>query len=240
MNPENSTRQGQPGFFDHLEVLRWKIISILIVLLAGFVVSFIFIDKIVYFLQYPVLKYNVPLAYFKPYEKFLAYIKIAFFGGVTIAFPFAVYQIGSFIYPALKKEEKTVFYAVLLAIPLIFIAGAYFAYSMIIPLAFRFFITFGSGDRIVPLWSIGEYFSLLTSFLLICGLVFEYPLILLFLIKIKILSVSTLVRFRSYIIVIIAVTAAVISPPDVLSMVMIGVPLYLLFELTIIIGRFIK
>lgn len=99
-------RKNEISYYDHLEIFRWKLISIIIFFLLAFFISFIFIDKIVSFLMTPLKSINVQLNYFKPYEKFITYIKIAIASGLFFSIPFALFQIGSFVYPALKKNEK--------------------------------------------------------------------------------------------------------------------------------------
>lgn len=227
------------NYFDHLEVVRWKILSVLVVFFISFMCSFVFIKKIVYLLQYPISSFAIKLYYFKPYEKFATYIKIAFYMGFIMVLPFTVFQIAHFIFPALKKKEKTWIFPLMLVIPIIFITGAYFSYRIISPMAFNFFLSFASGDNVEPVWSFGEYYSMLLGMMFVSGLVFQIPLILLALIKLEIITAETLSKARAYVIVGIVVLAAVLSPPDIISQVLIAAPLYLLFELALIIGRII-
>lgn len=228
------------SYWDHLEILRIKIITILVFLLIASVFSFFFVDNILQILQKPVQGLPVSLNYFKPYEKILAYFKISFYSGLILTIPFGLFQIGSFIYPGLRKKERKLFILSFILIPFIFIAGILFSYFYIAPVAFRFFVNFGIGDSFNFLWSIMEYYDLFVGLLFTCGLIFQLPLIILILIKLKILKVEKLVSFRKYIILAIAIIAAILSPPDVLSMFLIGVPLYLLFELSVLIGKFIS
>jgi sec-independent protein translocase protein TatC len=228
------------SYFDHLEILRKKILAILAVLILFSAASFFFTGRIVELLLQPLSSLSIPLNYFKPYEKFLVYMKIAFLMGLVLTLPFAFYQLASFVSPALKKEEKGPFITAIILVPAIFLGGAYFAYSLIVPAAFRFFVNFGASDHIKPLWSMQGYFEILVSFLMICGFVFQAPMILLLLIKLGIFSVKTLSHYRRHIIVAIAVISGIFSPPDILSQLLVGVPLYILFELTLIIGRFLE
>lgn len=227
------------NYLDHLEILRWKILSILFLFLISFILIFTFIKKIIYLLQEPIKVYNINLYYFKPYEKFATYIKIAFYLAFVLVIPFIIIQIISFTYPALKKEEKKYFTLSSISIPIIFISGAYFSYKYVSPLAFGFFLNFSSGDMVKAMWSFGEYYSLLLGMMLASGLVFQLPLLLLFFIKIGFLKLEQIKNLRPYIILIIALISAFLSPPDIISQILIGVPLYLLFELAVIIGFFI-
>jgi len=228
------------GYFSHIQELRSKIISVLLSVVVLTVICFIFIPHIMNFLEFPLRSAKVQLNYFTPYEKFVTYMKISFFAGLFITAPFALFQAGSFIYPALKKNERKYFFLFAFLIPMMFAVGIVFAYFILIPAAFRFFINFASGDNVQPMWGIGEYFNLILSMLFISGVIFQVPLFLLFLIKIGVLKVETLAKLRKYIIVLIAVLAGIFTPPDMMSMILMSVSLYLLFELSIIIGRIIR
>ncbi len=227
-------------YLDHLEVLRHKIISVLAVFFACFIISLFFTEKAVFFFQEPLSRLSIHLNYFKPFEKFLVYMKLAFLMGAVLSTPFTLFQVTSFVFPALQKSEKAPFVIGIIIIPVIFTGGALFAYRLIIPAAIHFFITFGSGDNIMPLWGMKDYYDLLINFLVILGFLFQTPLFLLILIRFGVLTVKTLSKYRKHIIVLIAVISGIFSPPDILSQMLVGIPLYLLFELTLIIGRFIE
>ena len=227
-------------YFGHLEVFRWKLIWSLAFLVLATAACLILIDPIIRFLKAPISKFPIELIYFKPYEKFLTYMKVALFGGLFAAIPFFIFQMGTFIYPAVNRRERKPFVVLLFLMPLIFFGGLYFSYKVLTPAAFYFFNNFAPGDAVKPLWSIGEYFDLLLSLLLVCGILFQTPFVLLFLIRVKLVKVETLDRMRKYIIILIAIIAGLFSPPDVVSQLLVGIPLYVLFELTVLIGRFMK
>lgn len=231
---------GEMDYFGHLEVFRWKLIWSLAFLLMATVICFIFIDPVIRFLKVPLSRFPVELIYFKPYEKFLTYMKVALFGGLFATIPFFLLQMGTFIYPAVERKERKAFVVLLFLMPFIFFGGLYFSYKVLTPAAFFFFNNFAPGDAVKPLWSIGEYFDLLLSLLLVCGVLFQTPFVLLFLIRAKLVKVQTLDRMRKYIVIIIAIIAGLFSPPDVVSQLLVGIPLYVLFELTVLIARFIK
>lgn len=233
-------RKNEISYYDHLEIFRWKLISIIIFFLLAFFISFIFIDKIVSFLMTPLKSINVQLNYFKPYEKFITYIKIAIASGLFFSIPFALFQIGSFVYPALKKNEKKIFFLFVFLSPLIFLLGCLFSYYIIIPVALNFFFNFASADNIKPVWGISSYFDFFILLTLATGILFILPLILLLFIKSGIIDVNTITKFRPYIIISIFIIAAILTPPDVLTQLLIAIPLILLFEITIFIGKIIK
>jgi len=210
--------------------------AVLVLLTA---VCFCFISPIIDFLQKPVSALKVQLNYFTPYEKFLVYMKIAFFAGLFLTVPFALFQAGHFIYPALNKKERPYFYVSAFLIPAMFLSGMAFGYLALVPAAFRFFINFAAGDNVRPIWGIDQYFGLILSMVCMSGIIFLVPLLLVFLMKAGVVKPRTLEKFRRHIIVLIAVITGIFAPPDVMSMVLLSVPLYLLFEASIIIGKII-
>ena len=128
------------------------------------------------------------------------------------------------VYPALMKEEARYFLLAAFATPLLFFAGSAFAYSAISPLALRFFLFFSAGDNILPLWGFADYLSFLFTLMVAAGSVFLLPVFLLFLIGTGLVKTRTLSRLRSWIIMAIAIAAAVLTPPDVVSQALLGTP----------------
>ena len=225
------------SFIDHLEILRRKLIAVIAVILIAGIVAFIFADKILLLLQEPMKKLSVDLIYLKPQEKFFTYMLIGFFSGLVVSFPFALFQLGSFIFPALRKEERRYFYAAVIFMPVFFFGGCVLSYLFFAPWVFEFLILFGGGDGIKALWSVGEYINLLIVVIIMIGLVFQVPWVLFFLIKMGVIEADTLARHRKIIIVAIFIIAAIITPPDALSQIIVGGTMYLLFELTLLIAR---
>jgi len=224
----------------HLEELRLVLISIIIFFIVSFVFSMFFIEKIMMFLQDPIKTIGVKLNYFKPEEKFLTYLKVGFFAGIFLSLPFALFRLGYFIYPALKKNEKKYFYLIIFILPLIFYSGCFFAYKIIFPIAIQFFYNFAGSTSLNPIWGISSYFDLLIALIFATGVVFLLPLPLVFLIRSNIISVQLINKSRPYIIIIILILAAIFSPPDVVSQLLVAIPLYLLFELSVLAGKLIK
>jgi sec-independent protein translocase protein TatC len=226
-----------PGYIKHLAVLRYKLLSVAAAVALLTVLCFIFITPIINIIQMPVSGLKVQLNYFTPYEKFMVYMKIAFFAAVFISMPYVIFQAGHFIYPALKKKERPYFFLFTALVPAMFLLGIIFGYFVLVPAAFRFFINFSAGDNVRPIWGIDQYFSLIISMLCMSGVIFQVPLPLVFLMKTGLIKPETLEKYRKHIIVLIAVTAGIFTPPDAMSMILMSVPLYLLFELSIIIGK---
>ena len=222
---------------DHLEELRRRILGVLLFFLAAFVVVFLLSRHLAAFLQAPLQGLGVSLYYFNPYDKFLAYMRLSFWAAILFSAPLAILQAVFFVYPALMKEEARYFLLAAFATPLLFFAGSAFAYGAIAPLALRFFLSFSAGDNILPLWGFAEYLSFLFTRMVAAGIVFLLPLFLLFLIGAGLVRTRTLSRLRPWIIMAIAIAAAVLTPPDVVSQALLGIPLYLLFEGTLLVGK---
>lgn len=223
-------------FFWHLEVLRFKIIRTLAFLAVAFGIAFFFVDKIALFLQAPLSGFHVELNYFKPYEKFTTYTKIAFFTSLFFTAIYAFFELAGFVYPALKKNEKKFFFGGLAIVPLLFGAGTYFSYKFILPLAFKFFISFAATDGVRPVWGLQAYYDFILGLTFVTGTLFLLPVPFVFLIKAGIIDTAAIKTLRPYIIVGI-VTAAAVLTPDVVSLFLVAIPLYILFEISVWISQ---
>jgi len=164
-------------------------------------------------------------------------MRLAFWGGIVLASPLALVQCCLFVWPALRRNEAKFLLMGGGVVPVLFAAGAAFAYRVMAPLALRFFLSFSEGDNILPLWGFGEYAYFLFSLLLAAGVFFQVPLLLLALLLLGIVSLDSVVRLRPWMILLIGLAAALLTPPDVVSQVLLGVPMYLLFELTLFAAR---
>jgi sec-independent protein translocase protein TatC len=222
----------------HLEELRRRIIAVLGVFTAAALPAFAFSDYLAAFLMAPVSDLDVKLYTFNPAEKFIAYLHLAVWTGALVSAPFCLLQIGLFLWPALRGKERRWTVAALVVVPVLFIAGAAAAYQFLSPAVLRFFLYFGGSDGIQPLWGFREYLAVLYALMLAAGLLLQTPLLLLFAFAVGITTPQTVARFRPHIVFLIFLAAALCTPPDVVSQVALGVPLYLLFELTLFIGRF--
>jgi sec-independent protein translocase protein TatC len=225
---------------EHLEELRRRIIAVLAVFTVASLCAFAFSGQVAAFLMSPAEDLAVRLHTFDPSEKFLAYMHLAVWTGALAASPFLLLQAGLFIWPGLRKKERRYTLAALVAAPALFMTGAAAAYRLLAPVALRFFLFFGSGDNIQPLWGFREYLSMLYALMLAAGLLLQTPLLLLLAFAAGIITPKQAARARPYIIILIFLAAAICTPPDVISQVALGVPLYLLFELTLCIGRFLR
>jgi len=217
------------SFFDHFEELRNRLIVSILSICIGAGLFYIIIDEVFAILVKPVGQ----LVFTAPGEAFIARIMLTLLGGFFLALPVILYQIWRFVASGLKGHE--IKYVRLFA-PcsfLLFILGGLFAYFVIIPLSIRFLLSF-STDFIVPMITIKSYISFVGTMLLAFGIVFELPLILVFLTKIGIATPAFLIQKRNYAIVLILIVSALITPPDFITQLLMAVPLVLLYEAGII------
>jgi sec-independent protein translocase protein TatC len=234
------------NFLDHLKELRQKLIYSIIFFLISFVVSFYFSQSIFEFLARPltsILGEGNGLIYTALQEAFLTNVKVAFFTAAFISFPFLSFQIWSFVSPGLLKKEKQISLPTLIAIPFLFILGAAVVYYVISPIAWKFFLSFQSSQadsiNITLQAKMNEYLSLMMTFIFAFGLAFQLPVILLLLVRVGVLSIDQLVSFRKYAIVLAFVFAAIITPPDPFSQISLALPIIILYEVSILISKFL-
>ncbi|MEL7728979.1 twin-arginine translocase subunit TatC [Citromicrobium bathyomarinum] len=227
----------QAPLMEHLVELRGRLLRSVLVLAIAFGVCFYFADQILAFLARPLAEAFPPgqgrLVYTKLYEVFFVELKVALFAAFCVSFPFIANQLWAFVAPGLYAREKKAFLPFLLATPLLFTAGACLAYFVVMPTAFRFFLGFqgeAGGLPIEALPSAGEYLSLVMQFILAFGISFLLPVLLLLLERAGIVSRKSLSKIRRYVIVGVVGVAAVVTPPDPGSQLILAAPLYLLFE----------
>ncbi len=227
---------------DHLIELRQRLMRSVIALATAFGVCFYFAGDIFQFLAQPYVQAAGPggekqLIYTKLYEAFFTEIKVALFAAFFVAFPIIANQIWAFVAPGLYKQEKRAFLPFLIATPILFTMGAALAYYVVMPTAFRFFLGYQqtSGDLSVnALPAIADYLSLVMNFIFAFGVSFLLPVLLMLLERAGIVSRMQLIAGRRYAIVAAFVIAAVITPPDVVSQLMLAIPLVILYELALI------
>ena len=226
--------EGGMGFLDHLEELRWRIIKGLLAIIVGSAVSFGFIDQILEILLMPTTatSYRIALQVLSVQGMFLIKWFIAFISGFVLAMPVVVYQIWKFVTPGLKINEKRYALPVVLFACISFITGVSFGYLVLIPFSLEFFSGMGAG-LVENNFSITYYFSFLIWLLLGAGLVFQLPVLSLFLSAIGVLTPPFMRHYRRHAIVTILILSSFITPPDPVSMLMMAVPLVVLYEISI-------
>jgi len=233
--------QSKAPLLDHLLELRGRLLKAVIALLICFAICFYFSDKLFAFLVQPLKEAFGPaggrLVYTKLYEAFFVQVKVALFGAFFLSFPVIANQLWAFVAPGLYGKEKRALLPFLVATPVLFTAGAALAYYFVMPTAFHFFLKFqgnSSGLTVEALPSTDAYLTLVMQFILAFGISFLMPVLLMLLNRAGLVSRAQLIGLRRYMIVFAFVIAAVLTPPDVVSQLMLAIPLILLYELTII------
>ena len=230
---------------EHLIELRQRLLWSVAALTVAFLISIFFADEIFGILVQPLTDAfpagEGKLIYTKLYEAFFVEIKVAMFAAFFLAFPIISNQLWAFVAPGLYANEKKAFLPFLIATPVLFIAGASLAYFIVMPTAFRFFLGFegtvgGLQQEALP--AMGDYLSLVMQFILAFGVCFQLPVLLLLLNRAGIVSRQQLKGIRRYMIVGAFALAAILTPPDVVSQLMLGIPLILLYEVSLLIMWF--
>ncbi|KWV90614.1 twin-arginine translocase subunit TatC [Erythrobacter sp. YT30] len=230
---------------DHLIELRTRLLRSIIALAIAFAGCLYFADEIFGFLVRPLTaafpQGEGKLIYTQLYEAFFVELKVALFAGFFISFPIIANQLWAFVAPGLYAKEKKAFLPFLIATPVLFTAGAALAYYVVMPTAFRWFLGFEGevgGLDIEALPGTGNYLNLVMQFILAFGITFLLPVLLLLLNRAGIVTRAQLIGARRYVIVAVVALAAIVTPPDPGSQVILAVPLLLLFEGSLILMRF--
>ena len=218
---------------DHVAELRKRLLTIVGVVIAGTIGSYIYIEKLIELLLAPVR--DLEFIYLTPPELFLSYLKIALVVGVIITSPIIFWNIWVFIVPGLKKDEKRYLGLSIFMGYFLFLLGGFFAYRIIIPITIDFFVKLQT-PIIQPQFSFGSYTGFISSILLSFGIVFELPILIALLTKFNLLRAATLRKYRKYLIVVIFIVASLLSPPDVISQLLLAAPLLVLFEISVLIS----
>jgi len=226
-------------FTAHLEELRKRLITSFVAVGIGFGLSYGFKDKLFQILAQPlisVMKQGETLIYTGLPEAFFTFLKVSFLSGLMIASPVIIYQFWMFVAPGLYDREKRLLIPIVFLSSFFFIGGALFGYFIVFPFGFDFFLGFAT-ETIRPMPSMKEYLSFSAKLLLAFGLVFELPLVITFLARLGIVSVPFLKKNRKYALLLFFVGAAILTPPDVITQVMMALPLMVLYEISIVGAR---
>lgn len=244
---EEEAEGGKPmTFWEHLDELRARLIRSVAALFAGCLVAWQFHGRILEFLEQPYFRAwqgaglpgDVMLHSQTPAAPFFAYLKLSLIGGAALAAPFIFYQLWAFVAPGLYAKEKKYIIPFVSLSTILFIGGGYFAWRGVIPISFRYFLSLsndsGAGHVVItPTYFVGEYIDFCLQVMLGFGLTFQLPMLLLFLSIAGVVNYLTLIRFGRWFILIAFVISAVLTPPDVLSQLLMAIPMCVLYGLSI-------
>ena len=241
MKNDNSEKS---GFISHLIELRQRLINSFIFLFSFFVVCYFFSEEIYSFLVQPYAdavkddNVNRRLIFTALQETFLTYLRVSFFAALFVSSPIILMQIWKFVAPGLYKNEKKAILPYLIATPILFLFGGMLVYYLIMPLAIKFFLSFeaSSINSALPIQleaKVNEYLSLVMKLIFAFGLSFQLPVILSLLARVGFVDSVFLKERRKYVVVIIFVAAAILTPPDPITQIGLAIPLLILYELSI-------
>ena len=223
-------------FLDHLEELRWRILWSLLALVIGTIAGWLLLDRIdlIEILKRPIAPYlpGGRLTFTSPAEPFMLTLKVSFALGCLLASPVVIYQIWAFLAPALYEREKKLILPALAVGVVLFLGGAIACYEWLLPAALKVLLNFQRTD-LTAMITIDRYFGMAVPFVIGCGLVAELPLVVTILAALGIVTPQFLGRQRRYAVVIAAFLAALLTPPDAVSMLLMLGPLLLLYEVSI-------
>ena len=247
----NHEKSKQGSFVEHLTELRSRLVKSFIYLFICFVICYFFAENIYRFLVEPYADAvrndgtNRRLIFTALHETFITYLKVAFFTAIFVTSPIILTQIWKFIAPGLYKDEKRALLPYLIATPTLFLLGGMLVYYLVMPLAIKFFLTFETSIQVTSLpiqleAKVNEYLSLIMRLIFAFGISFQLPVLLSLLARVGFIDSEYLKKRRKYVVIIIFAVAAILTPPDPITQIGLGIPLLILYELSILSVKIIE
>jgi len=239
------------SFVEHLTELRSRLVKSFIYLFICFIICYFFAENIYRFLVEPYADAvrndttNRRLIFTALHETFITYLKVAFFTAMFVTSPIILNQIWKFIAPGLYKNEKRALLPYIIATPVLFLLGGMLVYYLVMPLAIKFFLTFETSAQVTSLpiqleAKVNEYLSLIMRLIFAFGISFQLPILLSLLARVGFVDSEYLKKRRKYVVVIIFAVAALLTPPDPITQIGLGIPLLILYELSILSVKIIE
>lgn len=251
---------GEMSFLDHLEELRWHLIRSLIAIIILSIVAFLNInyitDEIIFWtfesdfpLHRMLCKFRDSLCFdempvsfinIKPYEQFLKSITISFITGFICSFPYFIWEVWRFIKPGLHPGERKYLRGFVFSSSFLFFSGILFSYFIIVPFSAQFLANYTISAQVSNQWTFGQVIGFVTRLVLAGGIMFQLPIVVFFLSKVGIVTPEGMKKYRRHAVVVLLIISAIITPPDVTSQILIFIPLFLLYQLSIWISRIVN
>lgn len=246
--PQHAPADREMTMLEHLEELRNRLVVSVLAVVAGIVLALVPVpgmpppnsvaDFAVTRLAEQARAVGVELQAIRPGEIFFTYLQVALVVGIALAMPVIIYQVLAFVTPALYPREKRYLFLAVPGVTLSFVLGVLFSYKFMLPFTLQFLGGFGT-QNIKANWTAENYLDFVSTFLLWVGITFELPIVMYFLSKLGVVSAKRMASFRKYAFVLAFILGAIITPtPDPVNQTMVSVPIYLLFELGVILARF--
>jgi sec-independent protein translocase protein TatC len=262
-NKNPNVSSGEMSFLEHLEALRWHLVrSAAVIVVLGVVIFLlpeIFVDTVLlgpldqHFISYRALCSfghkigvgDVMCMTVKPVnlqtlgisEQFFTHMGFAFMGGIILAFPFILWELWKFVRPALKDKEVGPVKIFVVIASILFLIGICFGYFLMFPMSYNFLINYQMSSKIVTNQTLDDYTSFIYTLTLVSGIIFEMPILVHFLTRMTLITPGFMRKYRKHAVVVILVAAAIITPsPDVTSQMVVAVPMYLLYEISVFIS----
>ena len=247
----NYDKSKQESFVGHLTELRSRLVKSFIYLFIFFIICYFFAEDIYRFLVEPYADAvrndgtNRRLIFTALHETFITYLKVAFFTAIFVTSPIILTQIWKFIAPGLYKDEKRALLPYLIATPTLFLLGGMLVYYLVMPLAIKFFLSFETSIQVTSLpiqleAKVNEYLSLIMRLIFAFGISFQLPVLLSLLARVGFVDSEYLKKRRKYVVIIIFAVAAILTPPDPITQIGLGIPLLILYELSILSVKIIE
>ncbi|MFC1730456.1 twin-arginine translocase subunit TatC [candidate division KSB1 bacterium] len=237
--PEKETEGGRNEskmpFVDHLEELRRRLFYCVGSIIGLGLIAYIFSQRLLDIITMPVPE-GTSLISLAPQQMFIVHIKVSFYAGIILGMPVLVFQFWQFVAPGLFPKERKALFPVIFFTVFSFVVGGLFAYFIVVPNGLLFLQSFQTED-IIASWSIDKYISFVTMMIMVFGVVFEIPLLAVFLAKIGLIDHRMMRKYRKYSILGAVILGAILTPPDGFTQIALAVPLWILYEISIFLVR---
>lgn len=224
---------------EHLGELRKRMIGVLLMFVISLAAGLFLAEPVLSYLKSVPPATGISLNAFSPWDSINIYLQVAFVFAVAFSLPFTLYQLWAFVKPGLRMEEQKATLKYIPGAAILFVAGLSFAYFVVFPMAFNFTSMVTKRLELTETYGISQYFSFMFNILIPLSLLFELPVVVMFLTKIRVLNPKRLQKMRRYAYLLLVIVATLVTPPDFISDILVAVPLILLYEISVLLSRLV-